>query len=311
MAAVTSIMRAQQILLGELDALLRPYGLTFARYEALVLLTFSRRGALPLGLIGERLMVHPTSVTNIIDRLEHQQMVIRRPNPADGRGRLAEITEAGRAVVERATRDLMAAEFGLAGFEPGQLKEIFDLFRELRLAAGDFVPDPAAAAPAAPARRGPWRRGEYLAARTTRSPALPAGLLVSRFRVSLAPRESCFVSGPGWVVTRASGRGLLVAWVIAGWSRWCCLMPSGGHWRTGGAPENRAGAGAAGADRAGPRRGPQQHRGGGAAAGQPGHGDQVAGPVPGPAAGRPADEPRPACRAPSPTPRWRRWWCSP
>jgi hypothetical protein len=34
----------------------------------------------------------------------------------------------------------MAAEFGLGGYEPGQLKEIFDLFRELRLAAGDFVP---------------------------------------------------------------------------------------------------------------------------------------------------------------------------
>jgi hypothetical protein len=121
MAAVTSIMRAQQILLGELDALLRPYGLTFARYEALVLLTFSRRGALPLGVIGERLMVHPTSVTNIISRLERQQMVVRRPNPSDGRGRLA-------------------AEFGLGGYEPGQLKEIFDLFLQLRLAAGDFVP---------------------------------------------------------------------------------------------------------------------------------------------------------------------------
>jgi len=140
MAAVTSIMRAQQILLGELDALLRPYGLTFARYEALVLLTFSRRGALPLGMIGERLMVHPTSVTNTISRLERQQLVIRRPNPSDGRGRLAEITDAGRDVVERATRDLMAAEFGLGGYEPGQLKEIFDLFRELRLAAGDFLP---------------------------------------------------------------------------------------------------------------------------------------------------------------------------
>jgi DNA-binding MarR family transcriptional regulator len=143
MAAVTSIMRAQQILLGDLDALLRPYGLTFARYEALVLLTFSRRGELPLGMIGERLMVHPTSVTNIISRLERQQFVLRRPNPADGRGRLAEITEAGRAVVERATRDLMAAEFGLGGYEPGQLKEIFDLFRELRLAAGDFIPEDA------------------------------------------------------------------------------------------------------------------------------------------------------------------------
>ena len=68
MAAVTSIMRAQQLLLGELDGLLRPHGLTFARYEALVLLSFSRKGALPLSLIGQRLMVHPTSVTNTINR---------------------------------------------------------------------------------------------------------------------------------------------------------------------------------------------------------------------------------------------------
>jgi len=141
MAAVTSIMRAQQILLAELDALIRPYQLTFARYEALVLLTFSRRGALPLRVIGERLMVHPTSVTNIISRLERQHLVERRPNPADGRGRLAEITPAGRAVVERTTRDLMAAEFGLGGYGPGQLKEIFDLLRGLRLANGDFLPE--------------------------------------------------------------------------------------------------------------------------------------------------------------------------
>jgi len=139
MAAVTSIMRAQQILLAELDALLRPYQLTFARYEALVLLTFSRRGALPLRVIGERLMVHPTSVTNIISRLERQQMVVRRPNPADGRGTLAEITAEGRAVVARATRDLMAAEFGLGGYQQDQLQEIFDLLRGLRLDAGDFI----------------------------------------------------------------------------------------------------------------------------------------------------------------------------
>ena len=113
MAAVTSIMRAQQILLAELDALLRPHGLTFARYEALVLLTFSRQGALPLRLIGQRLMVHPTSVTNTISRLERQELVVRRPNPLDGRGILAEITPAGRELVVRATADLMAADFGM------------------------------------------------------------------------------------------------------------------------------------------------------------------------------------------------------
>jgi len=148
MSAVTSIMRAQQILLAELDAVLRPYGLTFARYEALVLLAFSRAGALPLRVMGERLMVHPTSVTNTIDRLETQGMVVRRPNPEDGRGRLAEITQRGRDAVRVATRDLMTADFGMAGYSDEQLDELFSLLRGLRLTAGDFVTEDPSADPA-------------------------------------------------------------------------------------------------------------------------------------------------------------------
>jgi DNA-binding MarR family transcriptional regulator len=139
MAAVTAIMRVQQILLAELDGLLRPHGLTFARYEALVLLSFSRAGALPMRLIGQRLMVHPTSVTNTIDRLEQQGLVVRKPNPEDGRGTLAEITPAGRDVMTRATADLMAAEFGMSGYGEGQLEEISAILRGLRVAAGDFT----------------------------------------------------------------------------------------------------------------------------------------------------------------------------
>jgi DNA-binding MarR family transcriptional regulator len=139
MAAVTSIMRAQQILLAELDGLLRPHELTFARYEALVLLSFSRTGALPLRLVGERLMVHPTSVTNIINRLEAQGLVARRPNPADGRGTLAEITAEGRAVTGRATEDLMAAGFCMSGYDGAELEEMFSMLRGLRVTAGDFT----------------------------------------------------------------------------------------------------------------------------------------------------------------------------
>jgi DNA-binding MarR family transcriptional regulator len=141
MAAVTSIMRAQQLLLAELDALLRPHGLTFARYEALVLLEFSRAGALPLRVMGERLMVHPTSVTNTIDRLEAAGMVIRRPNPDDGRGRLAELTDQGRAVVRSATADLTAADFGLGEYSEHDRTELFALLRTLRQSAGDFTPE--------------------------------------------------------------------------------------------------------------------------------------------------------------------------
>lgn len=139
MAAVTSVMRAHQILLGELDSLLRPFGLTFARYEALVLLSFSRAGELPMRLIGERLMVHPTSVTNTIDRLERAELVVRKPNPQDKRGTLAEITPAGRKVVAEATEVLMTAGFGLRGYDDGQLDDLFGLLRSLRVDAGDFT----------------------------------------------------------------------------------------------------------------------------------------------------------------------------
>ncbi|WNI18171.1 MarR family winged helix-turn-helix transcriptional regulator [Actinacidiphila sp. ITFR-21] len=138
MAAITSIMRAQQILLGQVDAVVKPYGLTFARYEALVLLTFSKAGELPMSKIGERLMVHPTSVTNTVDRLVASGLVDKRPNPNDGRGTLASITDKGREMVEAATRDLMAMDFGLGVYDQEECGEIFALLRPLRIAAGDF-----------------------------------------------------------------------------------------------------------------------------------------------------------------------------
>lgn len=140
MHAVTSLMRVQQLVLGRLDGLLRPHGLTFARYEALVLLTFSSRGSLPLGKMGERLQVHPTSVTSIVQRLEASGLVRRRPHPDDGRAVLAEITPAGRDLVERATADLVADEFGLGALDAEQLGELSELLRPVRAAAGDFAP---------------------------------------------------------------------------------------------------------------------------------------------------------------------------
>jgi DNA-binding MarR family transcriptional regulator len=138
MHAVTSLMRVHRLLLGRLDEVLRPHGLTFARYEALVLLTFSRNGSLPLGKMGERLQVHPTSVTSIVQRLESAGLVVRRPHPTDGRTVLAEISEAGRSLVEAATADLVTAEFGLAAMTENRLRDLSDLLRPLRHEAGDF-----------------------------------------------------------------------------------------------------------------------------------------------------------------------------
>ena len=103
MALVTSIMRVQQLLLARVEALLRPRGLTFARFEVLRLLAFSRTGELPVGKVGERLQVHPASVTNAVQRLEEDGHVARRTNPRDGRSVLATITPRGRALVDDCT----------------------------------------------------------------------------------------------------------------------------------------------------------------------------------------------------------------
>ena len=96
MSAVTNIMRVQQILQATVDDRLKPHGLSFARYEALVLLSFSQRGSLPMRMMGERLQLHPTSITNIVDRLESDGLVRRVADPEDRRSIRAVITDIGR-----------------------------------------------------------------------------------------------------------------------------------------------------------------------------------------------------------------------
>src|SRR5215204_3829835 len=78
MAAATSLMRAHQLVLAAVEDELRVFGLTFSSYEALMLLSFTRRGEMPLGKMSDRLMVHPASVTNTVDRLEERGLVQRR-----------------------------------------------------------------------------------------------------------------------------------------------------------------------------------------------------------------------------------------
>jgi DNA-binding MarR family transcriptional regulator len=139
MAAVTSVMRVQQILLSATDNALRQHGLTFARYEALVLLSFSRQGSLPMRVMGERLQLHPTSVTNIVDRLEADKLVRRTPHPSDRRATLVAITEAGETRRAAATNALTSIDFGLVGLTERQAQQLTDLLERVRRAAGDFT----------------------------------------------------------------------------------------------------------------------------------------------------------------------------
>jgi DNA-binding MarR family transcriptional regulator len=141
MAAVTSVMRVQQLLLARVEDALKPFGLTFAAYEALRLLAFTRSGSLPMGKLGERLMVHPAAVTNAVGRLEQRGLARRQPSAGDRRVVLAAVTDEGRALAEEATAALNRAAFGLAGLSREQAAEVTGVLRAVRAVVGDIAVD--------------------------------------------------------------------------------------------------------------------------------------------------------------------------
>jgi DNA-binding MarR family transcriptional regulator len=138
MAAVTSIMRAQQIVMARLNELLDPLDLTFPRYEALMLLFYSRQGELPLGKISDRLQVHRASVTNVIDKLVGSGYVERVQHGQDRRAVLAQITVEGRRAARQATKLLNAAQFGMEPLDATACDSLSSALTPLRAGAGDY-----------------------------------------------------------------------------------------------------------------------------------------------------------------------------
>lgn len=146
MAVVTSIMRAQQLMMSRINAVLSPVGLSFARYEMLRLLSFAREGAMPMASASARLQVHPTSVTNTVDRLERDELVVRKPHPRDGRATLIQVTASGRETVDAATV-LLNRFFGAPGLESDDVSDLIRILAKFRRDSGDFLdpvepPDP-------------------------------------------------------------------------------------------------------------------------------------------------------------------------
>jgi DNA-binding MarR family transcriptional regulator len=138
MAAVTSVMRAQQIYQARVDEVLKPFQLTFARYELLMLLHFSSQGSMPVKKASERLQVHPTSITNAVDRLEAADLVERHPHPTDGRSSLIQVTDEGRRIALKATAALNDEVFRNPGLTGKQVDTLVQVLEALRRDAGDL-----------------------------------------------------------------------------------------------------------------------------------------------------------------------------
>lgn len=137
MALVTSVVRVNQLLNERIDGVLRPYGLTFARFEMLRVLAFTRRGEMPMSKLGSVLQVHPTSVTSAVQRLEAQGYARRTSSEQDGRVVLAAITAAGRKAIEEATLALNEAVFEQPGTAAKKVLPLVASLSEIRANLGD------------------------------------------------------------------------------------------------------------------------------------------------------------------------------
>ncbi len=146
MAAVVSVMRAEQIFLNRATAILRPLGLTFARYQVLGMLRWT--GPLTHGAIAHGLWITPATVTSGVDRLERAGLCRRAAHPSDARASLVEVTAKGRRLFDRSVEALNAELFGSVGLSSDELELLSGLIGKIRLAEGDVVgPRPTSAAP--------------------------------------------------------------------------------------------------------------------------------------------------------------------
>lgn len=137
MAAVVSVMRAEQIFLNRAATILRPLGLTFARYQVLGMLRWA--GPLTLGAVGHRLWITPATVTSAVDRLEKAGLSRRVAHPTDARATLVEITAKGRRLFDRAVAKLNDDLFGTVGLSEQELDLLVGLIEKIRAAEGDVV----------------------------------------------------------------------------------------------------------------------------------------------------------------------------
>jgi len=77
---------------------LAPWDITPSAFRALRIL--GRDGAMSLSELSEHLRIAPRSATEVVDTLESRGLAKRRPDPADRRATLAELTEHGSSVLD-------------------------------------------------------------------------------------------------------------------------------------------------------------------------------------------------------------------
>ena len=122
-----ALLHAHHQLIRQLDWELREeQGLPLAAYDVLLRLARAPARALRMTDLAERVMLSPSGLTRLVDRLAAKGLVERKTDPRDRRVALAGLTDEGRSLLRKAAETHLRGvrEHFTARLSEGQLRNI-------------------------------------------------------------------------------------------------------------------------------------------------------------------------------------------
>ncbi|MEU6162776.1 MarR family winged helix-turn-helix transcriptional regulator [Streptomyces tanashiensis] len=115
----TRIRRSEQALMGHHEAVLRAYGLTMTQYT--VLLALAREGGMSGAQLARSCGVTQQSMSSVLANMEAKDLILREASPVHAKVQIATLTEAGRALLDRAYQEVIILERALTeAFTPAE-----------------------------------------------------------------------------------------------------------------------------------------------------------------------------------------------
>jgi len=132
-----SLFRAQVTVLRQLNIEFPTAELSFNEYDVLFNLTRQPEHALRIRDLNRHLLLTQPSVSRLVDRLVHRELVTKESDPGDGRGTIVRITDPGYALFRRvAVVHAESIRNRVGGvLEPDELRQLITLTDKLRLGA--------------------------------------------------------------------------------------------------------------------------------------------------------------------------------
>ena len=133
-----ALNRALHAIDKPLRAQVEAHGLTVKSFAVLEVLL--HKGPLPIGEIGERVLLTSGSMTYVIDQLEERGLLVRRPSETDGRVQIVALTDAGKALISDVFPDHAARiDTLMHDLSMDDRETLFRLLRQLQASAETAV----------------------------------------------------------------------------------------------------------------------------------------------------------------------------